>query len=224
MAYSGFLIFHILMGTTGLFSGIGAMMIKKGTKNHYTVGNVFFVSMLLMASSGVYIAASRSISLSVMGGLFTFYLVASSWMTVWRKKKEIGFPEMAITLFAFGIGLLGYSFGLEANASTTGLKDGEAAAPYFVFGTFAILGGISDIRMMIKGGYTGTQRLVRHLWRMCIALLIAAISIFLGNTQVFSEEILQSQVLFVPVILILASTLYWLFRVKLSKRFKWKAI
>jgi uncharacterized membrane protein len=50
---------HISMGTLALASGAAAMTVRKGSPLHRQVGNVFFVSMLIMAFAG---CTSRSSS------------------------------------------------------------------------------------------------------------------------------------------------------------------
>jgi hypothetical protein len=37
--------------------------------------------------------------------------------------------------------------------------------------------------MLLRGGVVGTQRVARHLWRMCFGLFIAAGSFFLGPSN-----------------------------------------
>jgi hypothetical protein len=69
----------------------------------------------------------------------------------------------------------------------------------------------------------GSQRLVRHLWRMCFAMLIATGSFFTGQMQVFPTIIRKSNllgipVLAIPVLLVLVTTLYWIGRTLLKRR------
>ena len=49
-----------------------------------------------------------------------------------------------------------------------------------MFAALALSGAVGDRRMLRTGGLHGTARLKRHLWRMCVALSIAAASFFLG--------------------------------------------
>lgn len=46
-------------------------------------------------------------------------------------------------------------------------------APYFVFGALALLSAAGDVRMLVRGEVSGTNRIVRHLWRMSVAFFIA---------------------------------------------------
>jgi prolipoprotein diacylglyceryltransferase len=51
---------------------------------------------------------------------------------------------------------------------------------------------------------------------MCVAFLIAAFSFFLGKQQHFPAAIRGSQILNVPMILILIVMIYWLIRVRVA--------
>ena len=43
---------------------------------------------------------------------------------------------------------------------------------YFFLGSIALLAAVGDVRMLVRGGISGTQRLMRHFWRMCFALFL----------------------------------------------------
>jgi hypothetical protein len=73
------------------------------------------------------------------------------------------------------------------------------------------------------GQIAGAQRLVRHLWRMCFAMLIATGSFFAGQMQVFPELVRKSSllgvpVLMIPVLLVIVTTLYWLVRTLVKRK------
>jgi len=59
---------------------------------------------------------------------------------------------------------------------------------------------------------------------MCVALLIASFSFFLGQQQVFPASVRGSPLLFVPEIAILAVMIFWLVRVRFSVRFNRPAL
>jgi hypothetical protein len=89
---------------------------------------------------------------------------------------------------------------------------------YFFMGSVPLLAAAGDIRMLVRGGISGRQRLVRHLWRMCFGLFIATGSFFLGQQQVFPAWLRRTNILFVPAILPLILLIFWLIRVRLTKR------
>ena len=74
--------------------------------------------------------------------------------------------------------------------------------------------------MILRGGVFGKHRIARHLWRMCFALFVAAASVFLGQPQVFPALMREGQVLFVPVVLVVAVLFYWLIRVLFTNWYK----
>ena len=70
--------------------------------------------MLSMAAAGAYLALMRSQSLNVIAGVFTFYLVATAWLTVTRREKETGPVEFGLLLVALATGASGLIFAWEA--------------------------------------------------------------------------------------------------------------
>lgn len=217
MSYSLLLIFHICGAIVGLLSGTAALIFRKGWRWHRTAGNVFFVSMLIMSASGAGIAAFIKPNMgNVFGGVVTFYLVATGWLTVLRKEGETGLVEIGLLLVALAAGGGGLTYGWEAAHSATGLKEGYPPAPYLVFGCLSLLSASLDIKMLARGGVSGASRIARHLWRMCVAFLIAALSFFLGKQQHFPRALRGSWLLNVPMILILIVMIYWLVRVRVT--------
>lgn len=81
------------------------------------------------------------------------------------------------------------TYGSEAALSSTGLKDGYSPGVYFGSGFVALLAVVGDVRMIVRGGIFGAQRIARHVWRMCIALFVASGSFFLGQQQVFPAAV-----------------------------------
>ena len=221
MGYSTLLIFHICGAILGLLSGTAALIFPKGWRWHRLAGNVFFVSMLVMSASGAAIAAFIKPNMgNVFGGAVTFYLVATGWLTVLRKEGETGLTEFGLLLAALAVGGGGMLYGWEAAHSATGLKEGYPPAPYLVFGTLSLWSAVFDVRMLVRRGVSGPSRIARHLWRMCVAFLIAAFSFFMGKQQHFPTAIRGSQLLNLPMIAILIVMVYWMIRVRVSPTFK----
>ncbi len=231
MTYSPFLILHICGGILGFFSGSAALLVRKGSRLHRLTGDVFVWSMLSMAVSGGFLALMKFQRVNVIAGAFTFYLVASAWLTVARKRQWTGLAEIGLLLTALAVGCscLLFLWGVPSGSTRSG---GGASAAFVIFGTAAFLSASGDLRMLLRGGISGARRLVRHLWRMNVALLIAAVSFFLGRAsdpvlrqtglraRLFPESIRQTGLPAVPVLLILVLTVFWLFRVRLSKAHK----
>jgi hypothetical protein len=231
MTYSPVLLVHICGGIIGVLSGSTALVVRKGSLLHRKAGDVFVISMLAMAAAGAYVAFTKSQPTNVMAGTFTFYLVATAWLTVMRKENETGRVEFGLLLLGLAAGASSLILGWQAGHSATGLNAGDSVLLY-IFGSVALLSVAGDIRMLIRGGVAGAQRLVRHLWRMCIALFIAAGSFFLGTASdpvlrrsglratLFTPAIRKTHLPEVPVLIIVILTIFWLFRVWFAKAYK----
>ena len=63
------------------------MSFRKGSSPDRAAGNVFFISMLSLSASGAYLALMKHQMNNVFGGVLTFYMVATAWVTVRRKDK-----------------------------------------------------------------------------------------------------------------------------------------
>lgn len=218
MNYSPQASIHILAGSIGLLAGAVALMSKKGGNTHKLSGNLFFIFMLINSIGGAYMALMAPRMLSVVFGVLAFYLAATSWLTV----KNIGAPQKLLQFLLLGValadGIAGIYWGMQAANSESGTIYGGASGAYYVFGSIALLAAALDIKMFIYGGVFGAHRIIRHLWRMCFAFLLATIAIFLGQQQVFPPYIRNLNILPIPTLLVLLSLIYWILRVKFSKK------
>ncbi len=212
---------HVSAGIAGILSGTAAMSFRKGSPRHALAGKIFVISMLTMAASAVYLAALKHQNNNVGGGVLTFYLVATAWVTAKRRDGETSILDWAALLIPLWAGIGGWINGLEAVHSPTGSKYGVPAGMHFFLGSVMLLAAAGDVRMLLRGGVFGAQRIVRHLWRMCFGLFIATGSFFLGQgSKVFPAFILKTNVLFIPAILPLILLIFWLFRVRFTYAYK----
>jgi hypothetical protein len=216
------LVLHIAAGTIGMLSGFVAVFLLKGSRRHGIAGNIFVVSMLSMAAAGTYLAFMKAQPGNILGGTFTFYLVATAWMTVGRKEPETNIFDWVGFLVILVVGVIEVTCGLEAAKSPTGMKYGYPPGPYLTMGSVALLAAAGDIRMIVRHGISGTQRIARHLWRMCFALFIAAGSIFLARQQLFPAFMRKTGMLYFLSFLPLLLMIFWLIRVRFTKPFERK--
>jgi uncharacterized membrane protein len=224
MTYTPMLLVHIAGGMTGVLAGFVALFVRKGSRLHRRSGDVFVISMLLMSSGGAYIAFMKSQRFNVFAGTFTFYLVSTATLVMLRKPKQKRRIEFALVLIALATGITALVFGLQASS-----KNGIG---YFIFAAIALLSAAGDIRMQIRGGVAGVQRLVRHIWRMGFALFIAGGSFFLGTASdpvlrktglratIFTKEIRATHLPQLPVLIIVVLTIFWLIRVRFPKAYR----
>ena len=197
---------HVIGGLLGLTSGAVALSTQKGGRLHRKSGTVFVYAMLVMSTSGAVMAALIGERISVMAGMLTFYLVITSLLTLRRRGPESRWIDVGAMLFALMIALLSLAF------AVTGDMDGTTPVG-FLFGVVALLAALGDIRMLVSQHVEWSQRIARHLWRMCFALWIAAASFFLGQSDEFPEALRIMPLLCTPVLLVMLLMFYWLVRV-----------
>jgi hypothetical protein len=183
MSYSPLLLVHICAGTLGLVSGTAAVCFRKGSPRHALAGKIFVASMLTMAVAAVYLAVVRHQPNNIGGGILTFYLIGTAWLTARRKDRETSRLDWVWLLIPMVIGVLGWMNGLDAIRSGTGEKYGVPAGMHLFMGSVCLLAAAGDVRMLVGDGVFGAKRIARHLWRMCFGLFIAAGSFFLGPSN-----------------------------------------
>jgi len=220
MGFSPVLFVHICSGICGLFSGVAAVALRKGSRRHALTGNIFVVSMMSLAATGAYLALLKGQPGNVLGGTLTFYLVATAWMTARRQDPQIETFDWLALLTVFSVASVAITYGIEAATSPDGLHYGYPSGPYFLLGSVASIAFLGDVRMLVRRGIDGAQRLSRHLWRMCFALFIASESIFLARQHLFPAILRTTGVLYFLGLLPLLLMFFWLIRVRLATAYK----
>jgi uncharacterized membrane protein YozB (DUF420 family) len=209
---------HVAAGGVGIVSGFVALLVAKGGPMHRQAGTVFLVSMLTMAGLAAVLAALCGQKLNTIAGTFTAYLVTTAWTTV-RRGETSRRIDLAAMLVAFAVAAAGFMLGGFAAASPFGLEDADPSSGrepglYFAFAILGTLAGALDLRALRRGGTNGAARLARHLWRMCLALFIAAGSFFFGQADEIPQA-LRGPHLMIPPLAALALMAFWLVRVRL---------
>jgi uncharacterized membrane protein len=209
---------HIVAGTLALLFGYVALYSAKGATLHRKSGLAFVYAMLTVCVAGFVIAAVRDVApaINIPAALLTSYLVITSLMTVRPRATESRWLDVGAMLVALAVGLTSLTFGFEALANG-GKRNGMPAFPFFMFGVVGLLASIGDLRMMRSGVLKGVHRLARHLWRMSFALFIAALSFFIGQAHVFPRPIRIPPLLALPVLAVLVTMFYWLWRVRIRR-------
>jgi hypothetical protein len=210
------LIVHIAGGGVALIAGATALWFRKGGGPHAKAGTVFFGAMLVLTVTGWAIASLKPDWGTAVIAILTAYLVATSWATARRADGKAGRFE----LLAFGVAAacavaflwLGMFGGHRPNALPPAVG--------FPFAILAALAAALDLNFILRRGVSPPQRIARHLWRMCTALLIAALSFFLGQQKVMPVSWHGSPFLFVPPLAIFGLMVFWLLRVRFSNAFR----
>src|SRR3569832_2769990 len=172
--HSSVLALHIAAGVAGLISGAAAMIFRKGSDRHRMYGNVFVVSMLTLGLSAAYLAIDNGDFGNLVGGVFTVYMVGSAWTTARRRDGGATLLDWTGLVAAVKGGAALLFLSLQ------GVRTHHVTAPTiagFFLAAIAFLCAAGDMRM-IRGGLSGSQRIARHLWRMCFAFFVATGSFF----------------------------------------------
>ena len=230
MHYSPILLVHILGGTLGMVSGTAAVVYHKGSSGHVLAGRVFVASMLTMGAAATYLAIAKHQNNNVGGGILTFYLVGTAWLTARRKDGETSRWDWLALLIPLTIGLLTWMGGINVLRSGRTSLDGVPVGMMFFFGSVCLLAAAGDVRMLLHGGVSGAKRIARHLWRMCYGLFIAAGSFFLGGAnrpfrllssvgigQHLPQALFNLGLYMILTILPLGLLLFWMIRVRFTK-------
>jgi hypothetical protein len=217
MPISPIVVIHICSGTLGLLSGVIAICVRKGSRSHGAAGIVFSLSTLSLAASGVYLAYTKSQIGNILGGVLTFYMVATAWSAARRREGQTSMFDWVALLIALAVGASCLSYGFRVATARMRANDGVPAGMDFFLGFIVLLAAVGDIRMLVRGGVSGAQRIARHLWRMCFGLFIASGSFFMGRQRIFPSFIRDSHILLFPTILPLILLVFWMVRVLIWK-------
>jgi hypothetical protein len=235
--YTPVLVAHICAGSLGLVSGSAAMCFRKGSPRHVLAGKLFVGSMLAMAGAAMYLATVKHQSANVVGGLLTFYMVTTGWLTARRGDGVTGKFDWGVLVIPVALGSWLWVIGLERVFSRTPTNDGVPAFMAFFIGSVALLSAAGDVRVLVRGGVSGTKRLLRHLWRMSFGLFIASGSFFLGPSnrplrmlqgiglgRFVSPTYFNNWLYMFLTVLPFILMIFWLVRVRFSNAFKARAI
>ena len=211
---------HIAGGSLAMVSGTVAAIAKKGGTLHRAAGNVFFASMLVMAGIGATVAPFLPDRMSLIGGFMTLYFIVTSWVTARSQGDRAGAFEIGAAFFAAaGLAATLYLAWL-ASQTPEGTLDNVPPQAFYVFGFVSTIALLSDIKVILRRGISGSARIARHVWRMCFAFFVATGSFFLGQIQMLPEWMQRSPLPFLLALAPLALLIFWVLVVRLSR--KWR--
>ena len=191
--------------------------------------------MLTMAVGAVYLAIVKHQPNNIGGGIITFYLIGTAWLTARRKEGETRSPDWAALLIPLTLGILTWMGGIKVVRSGATSQDGVPVGMTFFMGSICLLAAAGDVRMLLRGGVLGARRIARHLWRMCFGLFIAAGSFFMGPNnrplrllrtvglgQHLSPALFSTNLYLVLTLAPLVLLIFWLVRVRFTNTYKGK--
>ncbi len=211
--------FHVVAASLALASGFAALAFRKGSPLHARAGTVFFISLLAMAGSGAIVALAMPERGTAAVGILSCYLVATSWATARRRSGEAAAFELIAMVVAIGCAAAFLTIGLIGLSRPDGRLDELPAAFHFPFAFIAALAAALDLNFILRARLTGQQRIARHVWRMCTALLMAAFSFFLGQADKLPDIVRQMSLNFIPPVVVVVVMLFWIVRLRFAKAF-----
>jgi hypothetical protein len=237
MPYPPILLVHILAGTVGLLSGTAAIIFRKGSPRHVLAGKIFVASMLTMAVGATYLAIVKHQPSNIGGGILTFYLIGTGWLTARRRDGETSRFDWLLLLIPLTLGILTWMNGIKIVRSGATSQDGVPVGMSFFMGSIMLLAATGDLRMLVRGGLFGAKRIARHLWRMCFGLFIASGSFFFGPSnrplrllsrvglgEHLPAALFSTALYMILTLLPLILLIFWLLRVRFSRVYQRKPI
>jgi hypothetical protein len=206
---------HIAAGLLALPSGTLAVAARKGGRLHARAGTWFFGSMLVLGVTAAILEPFRTPPGSPIAGLFVCYFVTTSWVAARRRDGTTGRFEILACAAALLTAAL-MIWGAVMDGVTTPAGPGVI----YALAGLVLAAGLLDLNAILRKKLSHTQRIARHLWRMCFAFFIATGSFFLGQQDVLPAAVRGSPVLFVLAFAPFAVMAFWLVRVRIGKRFR----
>jgi hypothetical protein len=209
---------HIAGGLVALASGTVAVAVRKGGSLHARFGTGFVVAMFVLGVTAAILEPLKTPPESPVGGVMVCYFVATAWMAARRRSGVPGRFEQLACAAILLIALAMIAKGVQLALSPVPPTAPPGPFALFAIGGFCLLAGLGDLRFVLRGALSRTQRLTRHLWRMGFAFFIATGSFFLGQQQVLPQAVRGSPWLFALAFAPFALMLFWLVRVRMTAR------
>ncbi len=167
---------HAFFGGMGLITGIGSIIVKKGSSLHKKMGTLFSIGMItssLISMPISWMPNHENLFLFLIG-LFTIYLVlAGNRSLTFKTKEKADWIDKMISgsmlLFSSIMVVIGI-YGVLNNISFSIL--------HLFFGGFGLLLTIKDFRFFKNSRKTKNAWLISHVGKM-IGALIASITAFI---------------------------------------------
>ncbi len=212
------LAFHFATGMIALVAGFVAIAVRKGGTWHRRSGLVFVYTMTATGITAAGISAYEGKSIG--GGVLIVYFMLTAYTAV-KPLPGVGRgADMALMVLAFVFAAGEYARAFTAFGMPGNQINGVPAGMMLFMATIILLAAIGDLRMIRAGGFRGSRRLARHLWRMLFGLFIATGSFFLGQMKFIPEPVRNLPLLLVLGVSPLLVLLYWMWRVRLKQNLR----
>ncbi|WP_400074261.1 hypothetical protein [Zobellia russellii] len=171
-----FIYLHAFLGGVGLITGIGSIIVKKGSSLHKKFGKLFSIGMVgsSVISMPIAMMPNHENLFLLLIGLFTVYLVLiGNRALAFKIKTEADVVDKVISgsMLFFSILMLGIGLNTLLNTNTMGIL-------YVFFGGFGLLLTFKDFQFYKNPQKTKNRWLISHIGKM-IGALIASITAFI---------------------------------------------
>lgn len=185
--YQVLLFIHVFTGTTGLLTGLTAMLVKKGPNTHAQSGRFFSISMGICAITALIMCLLKFNPFLLSIAVFTLYMLQAGLrsMELFRK-KDLSRPAMRDYVPIFiGFPLVSYMIGYPLNRYFSG--EGTLANILLFFGIIMLGLLFQDIRLIrnAQAWKPGNQQWLRRHIGMMGGTYIAAFTAFAVNNVHF---------------------------------------
>lgn len=203
---------HTPAGTVALLSAIATFAYPKGSSIHRRAGKYFTISMLIMLVSGGLSGYLKESPDDIFLSFIVFYFVFTGWLTIYHKKGHTGLYEYAALAWIIILGVVAFNI----DPIWDKVRD-PGIYPLWV--GLAVFSAAGDIHNLYQRGLSGSQRIARHLWRMCFSLIWAVMAFGDKIIKMLGSTIEQMPyVIAIFVLLVLSLMLYWLYIVLFSRK------
>jgi hypothetical protein len=212
-------VIHTPAGTIGLVAATVALFTQKGAALHRKAGTCFTISMLIMLISGFVAGVLKESTDDMFLSAVVIYTVFTAWLTTHHKRNETSLLEHAALVWIIGIAIVAFFM-------NSILHEADTLNLYPYWASFAVLCAIGDVRNLYWQGLSGTQRVIRHVWRIGFSLIWAALAFTDKIVKILGSnvrELPEEQMLFivaVPTMLILITIFYWIINILFFSRKK----
>jgi hypothetical protein len=136
----------------------------------------------------------------------------------YSSRREAGCTgEPGNCLSAIGLTAAHMALGVTAFNSPRGFLNGAPFPMFFILAIVTGLATVGDARIIRSGRLSGAPPLIRHLWRMCFALFIAAGSFFSIESwvaRILPYPFTTAPMRALPTLLVFVAMGYWWWKVR----------
>lgn len=208
---------HFAVGTFAIVAGFAAFLLPKGRRAHRAAGTVFFVCMIILCASGLWLSLSRSILFTIFLSGLALHLVVTGWAAIGRETRTRSTIRRFSGAFALLLALGSVVGARRAAANPSGMIDGLPPDAFHLIAAVSALLLLFDLAFALSPAPSRRRRIWRHTGRMGFSMLIATAIFFFGNNHVLPPDWRTEPILSAPVLAVCLLTLVFLLRTALGR-------